>query len=366
MFPLGPVTLRMVLFFACLAIWLLAVIMRKRLDGQGLAILLILFFFASHLSALFVDANSSAPAEQILGRIQPILFWFSAPFIALAINSHVIIKHSANIIMYGGSVVALVIIASTAALLSGVLNPRLFYTWGAISGEFFFRSDTYFFFKGHFYVGMALVFSLLLRPKGWPLMASILTVALVASLTRGLILAVLVAIVFGLITNRRTGMLFIIFAASVVAAGFYGPEIIESLFGDKSREISLLTRVDDLNSFVRHFDLRIFFFGDGFGPLLNGRESIENSYLWAIWRFGVIGLIFWLSPFFVSYYYYRKIPKYSDFYALASTFFAGMLMLFLLTSVNPFINNSIGLLYALISIFALRRLSLLKSDEPNA
>ena len=55
----------------------------------------------------------------------------------------------------------------------------------------------------------------------------------------------------------------------------------------------------------------------------------------------------------------------SPIYRLASAYFFGTVMLYILTAFNPFINNSIGLMYLLCAIFSLRRLSRDASLPPS-
>ena len=139
-------------------------------------------------------------------------------------------------------------------------------------------------------------------------------------------------------------------------SSYYAQDIIEVLFRDSSRAGSTTVRIADMLSFLEGLDGTALFFGDGVGPLLNGRKSVENSYLWAVWRFGIVGLAFWLSPVVISFYYYRRIRRHSPFRKFASAFFYGMVILSIQTAFNPFLNNSIGISYALLAIFSLRRL----------
>jgi hypothetical protein len=355
-FPVGPVTLRMLLFATCLGVWLLAFGYRKRPEGQWLAFLLVYSFIGSLLFGLLVDATSGASWSRIAAEIQPLLFWLTAPFVAMAIDSPAMVKRSAQIIMYGGCLVACVILAITGALAVGLLPLAQFYTWSLNSGELFFRSDISFFYKGLFYVAVALVFTVVLKPRLWLVMSAILAFAIAASLTRGLMLASVLTVIFALMSARRHGTVLILVLIGTAISGLYGQDLIEVLFRDSSRASSSSVRAADMLSFWEGFDGATLFFGDGAGTLLNGRQGVENSYLWAIWRFGIVGLAFWLSPVIISFHYYRKIRRHSPFHKIASAFFYGMVMLSMQTAFNPFLNNSIGISYALLAVFSLRRL----------
>lgn len=364
-FSVGPVTLRMLLFAACLGVWLLASGYRKRPEGQWLAFLLVYSFIGSLLFGLLVDATSGASWSRIAAEIQPLLFWLTAPFVAMAIYSPAMVERSAQIIMYGGCLVACVLLATMGALAVGLLSLAQFYTWGTNSGELFFRSDISFFYKGLFYVAVALVFTVVLKPRLWLVMSAILAFAIAASLTRGLMLAPVLTVIFALMSARRHGTVLILVLIGTAISGLYSQDFIEILFRDSSRASSSSVRVADMLSFLESFDAATLLFGDGAGTLLNGRQGVENSYMWAIWRFGIAGLAFWLSPIIISFYYYRKISRHSAFRKLASAFFYGMVMLYIQTAINPFLNNSIGISYALLAIFSLRLLGRSQVETPE-
>lgn len=356
-FPVGPVTLRMLLFASCLAVWLVAAMYRKRSDGQGLAFLIVTAFIGSVLPGLVIVAVSGISGSRALGDILPMLFWITAPFVAMAIYSQVLVDRAAQIIMYGGLLVASTILAILIALTANFLPFAQFYNWATQSSEIFFRSGMSFFFKGHFYVGIALIFTVTLKPRHWKLMSVILALSIVASLTRGLMFATLLAVILALISTRSKGSLLLLVLAVVCVGVIYGQEIFKMFFGDESRAVSFAVRLDDFKVFLEAFTERTLFFGNGAGALLNDRQNFENSYMWGLFKFGIIGLTFMISPFVICLYYYRKVRGRGHHQRLAAAYFFGMVMLYVLTAINPFINNSIGISYALVAIFSLRRLS---------
>lgn len=357
-FSIGPITLRMLLFLASLLLWLSASFRRKRRDGQALAIFIVYMFFASILPGLFVDAIKGPLQLSVLSEIQPMLFWLTAPFVAMAIYDNLMVERAALVIMYGGLLVACFILAIMGALTLGVLPFTQFYSLTAGSGELFFRSETLFFFKGHFYVGLALIFVIILKPKHWRIVAFICAVAIAASLTRGLIFAALIASTFGLMSMRNYKVVMALALCGLLFVTLSGQSVILDFFNTNDRGVSLSVRQADFWYFFENFNLVKIVFGEGAGTLLNNRPAVENSYLWSIWRFGFLGLAFLTSPFLIGLYFYSKVGFGHEYHALASAFFYGIVMLFILTAINPFINNSIGISYALVAIFSLRRISL--------
>lgn len=88
-----------------------------------------------------------------------------------------------------------------------------------------------------------------------------------------------------------------------------------------------------------------FIFGTGYGTEIDGRLSgIEMSFLDILVEQGIIGLAIWVSLFllvFYNYYYvYKRGAKLNILDVSLMSAFVGLL---LLTNINPFINNPIGI-----------------------
>lgn len=355
-FSIGPISLRMLLFAACVvASLVVALTSTRQRDGLGTAVLLVLGFFASLLPGLLVDAENGTTISTIALELQPLLFWLMAPFVAMAMQDVKTIEKAASIILYGGLAVAVVTSALMAGLYVGAVNFGRLYLWADATDELFFRSRTNFFYKGHFFVGVALVFCIILTPRWWKSIAVVLGLSLILSLTRGLYLAVLIAIAMSFLSARRSFAVIVTIVIATTVVIVYGQVLINLIF-DPNRLISSQARSRDFAYFLATFDYKTLIFGDGTGVLLNGRRNIENSFIWMVWRFGICGLLFWFTPLFLVTRDFMKIPYGSDHHRIASAFFFGTVMLYVVTAFNPFVNNSIGLSYLLCAVFALRRL----------
>lgn len=356
-FSVGALSLRMLLFAAMLAASAIGMVSATRQrDGLGTANLLVLGFIVSLLPGLLVDAAWGTPTRIVVAGVQPLLFWLTAPFFALALQDVRTVQRGAGILLLGGVVVAITTTLLTIGINTGFVSFGSLYVWANETEEMFFRGTTNFFYKGHFFVAISLVFCVVLAPRWWKSMATILVLSLVLSLTRGLFLAVAVALALSFLSQRRHIYIVMAIVVTIIMIVFYGQFIIDMIF-DPTRVTSSQTRSRDISSFLATFDYNTLLFGDGFGKLLNGRTSVENSYLWVLWRFGIIGLSFTFLPLLMSMRYYFAIPQDSNAHSLASAYFFGMVMLYIVTAFNPFINNSIGILYMFCALFSLRRLS---------
>ena len=97
--------------------------------------------------------------------------------------------------------------------------------------------------------------------------------------------------------------------------------------------------------------------GQGLGVPISERVNVENTFLWALWKLGLPGVLFWLSPLLLCLIYYRRISRGNGALPLASAFVFGTVLVYVQTLSNPYLNNPIGLSYVLVSLFALRTLA---------
>jgi hypothetical protein len=356
-FPIEPITLRIAIFFFSLLVWFVAIAQGRHKSGQALALSIVYAFFIAHLPALLTDAMSLQLELQQSAQIQGLLFVLSAPFIAMAISSMNVVERNARIFVFGGLLSALGFIVLTLCLYFGIINFSAFYQWSSHSQEIFFRSEGNFFAKSLFFIGIALIFTVTLRPRFWILLSALLAACILVSLTRGLVAAAFIAIIYSLIQKRSYGAVYFIAILMLCGSIFYIREIQDFFIGSEDRASSLQLRLDDFESFLSRKSVWAILMGDGFGSSLNGRQAIESTYVWALWRFGILGLLFWISPFFIANYFYRKVRRGSKNRNLATAYFSGMVFLALATATNPWINTSIGTLYSLIAIFSLRQLA---------
>ena len=99
-----------------------------------------------------------------------------------------------------------------------------------------------------------------------------------------------------------------------------------------------------------------FIFGKGYGSEIAGRVTgIETSFLDILVEQGVIGLAIWLFLCLLVFYYYlygykRGVNIITEDVSLLGTF-VGVL---LLTNINPFINNPIGIVFFLVVLILSR------------
>lgn len=357
---IGPITARMLLFGACLGCTALLVLSgRVRGNGFLLACLLLLGFAVSHLPALIFGLMNGGPIRDIFLDVSPLLYWLMVPFFAIVLRSEEMIERTANLIKFSSVVLAVFYILSVFGLAFNLIDFPDFYQRLDSTGEFFFRGENLFFYKGFLYLGIGVIFFLALGGRLWRLFMALLVAALILTLTRGLILSTAIATVLLLWRMGRRQALAVAFLCIAFAAfsvWVYLPTLSRTDLLEQ-RAISNSIRFGDLAFMLGNFDLKTILLGEGFGAFINGRLSIENSYLTIWWKIGALALAFWMLPLALSWYYFSSMKRNSPQYRLAMAFFFGVILVYVQTATNPYLNNPIGLSFVIMAVFSLRKLS---------
>ena len=354
----GPVSLRMVLFAACLAATLVAILFpRRRSDGVLLAMLLVLIYLLVHVGGLVIGAIESNDPSQLPTEFQQSLYWLAAPFFALMIQSEDDVRRYASVAQGAGIGLACAYLVILAGLISGLISVSLVRAVLSRGGEISFRSGEFFIYKGFLYLGISIVFLVAIRGKYWALLATLAAFAMALTFTRGSILSTSAGVLLMLCVQRRWRVavpIMLLVAATAIFVWIYLPSVDPAALAN--RDQSTNQRLQDMTYMFYHARTSTFLVGEGYGSLINDRFNIENTFLWALWKLGTLGLLFWMIPLSLCVYYYTKIPN-SRSNPLANAYLFGTVVVYVQTSTNPLLNNPIGLSFVMLSIFSLRILS---------
>jgi hypothetical protein len=356
---LGPLTLRMVLFGTCLIVFAFSIYLRlRRLDGQRLAFGLLLFYLLVHIFGLIIGAVNGANTGDMFTEFQHSLYWLAAPFFAMVLQSPAMVQRASVVVRVAGVVLAVAYFMVLALLLFGKMSILEILPLLHDSGEVVVRGDNFLFYKGFLYLGIAVVFFVGIRGRFSMFLAGLVWVALVLTLTRGFLLSTSVAVLLMLATQVRRiaatfALIMIMIAAFVILV--YVPSQKVASFSENRSE-STNQRTHDLVAIIENMTPKTFLIGEGYAAEENDRQEIENSFLWAQWKLGVMGPVFWMTPLFLCAYFYLKIPDRRH-HRIATAYFFGTVVVYVETLTNPFLNNPIGLSYVLVAIFSLRTLS---------
>lgn len=356
----GPVTLRMILFVLCIFASIILLVSHKNNDG-GVVLFssgMSLAYMLVHSFGFFNGAVKGADWTDLLSDAQPSLYWMLAPFFAIMLGSVSVVQSTAKILCMSGVFLAIIYLIAVTGLWLGILDFESFYQKLNSTGEFFFRGENFFFYKGFLYLAISSVFLILMKDRLSSVGLFLILIALTLTLTRGFVISTAAAIIFMLLGLRQWKSLAVAFVLTLIAGflvWFYLPGT--SAGFSEQREVSNNVRLDDLSFMMEKASISTLMIGEGFGSYINERLNIENSFLWILWKLGVVGLIFWLFPLIMAFIYYYNINKNDANYYLGSAYFYSVLLVYIQTGSNPFLNNPIGLSFVLIALFSLRTLS---------
>jgi hypothetical protein len=356
---IGPVTLRMILFAVAVAasFWLA---LHRVDEGSSVrfAAGLVLAFLAVHIPPSIIGLLGGAHPGEVLLDVQPILYWLIAPFFAFVLCDVDVIRATSKLVWICAVLLATAYLAVLALLLTGTVDHLAFYQAASATGEFAFRSDTLLVYKAFLYLGVGVVFLIALRPKGYIWLLALVIPALVMTLTRGFLLSAAVAVLLMLLAERRLATALAALGCALAALWgiwYFAPGVLEGL--QDQREISNAIRMEDMRFIADEMTGDALVLGHGFGSPVIERLGIENSYLWLLWKGGLACLLFWIAPLVLCWRAYRTIGPRTPQAPLAAAFFYSVVLVYIQTATNPYLNNPIGLGFVLIALFALRRLA---------
>jgi hypothetical protein len=366
----GPVSLRMILFALAMGLSAIITIREKRIPGDYK--LLLLFFAITMMAGFLRGIYNGAQRIYWWEDVKPLLYFLILPFFAIAVTENTVIKNAASIIKLSALIQAIVFFILIFLLYIGWLPFQIFYKPAIQSGEFFFRGELTFFYKGFLYLCVGFIFFHFTGERNkWFVMTFVL-LAIVLTFTRGFLLALCLTYAVYYFTKR----LRLKAAAAAVAAVlilFFGQAAIgqlsqlidihkntHSVSADSqrahryshlgNRKFSDSERMQQIKEVFNGVTPVSFFIGHGFGVGTPGRPiHMEISYLEILHKQGLLGLAFWGYLFWLLVQKYRAAPDEP----IRNAFFFGTLFIFFQSLTNQFINNPIGLSMALLTLICL-------------
>jgi hypothetical protein len=363
LFPIGPMTLRMIIFALCIFVSFSFIFIRRKADGVVLGQYIAFSFIACILPSIIVGVIRQEQVIDILGQIMPMLYFLMGPFIGSVILSEKDVIITKNIIINCGFLVAASTLFLMIGLYLGIIPFNIFYSFTEGSEEFIFRGNWIFFYKGTFFVAIALIFVLNSGSKYRVVKIITMASAIAITLTRGFLIAVTFVYLLSALRRRKMFELISILFIASAAIFFWYDSILENIFYNTRRSDSILARSLDTDVFFANFNMYTLTVGNGPSSLLNEKLEIENSYLTVWWKFGTLGILFFLAPLFIAIRFLKEALNNRQNAEDAWSFFYGIVFLYIVTATNPFINNSIGIIYLLIALFCIRIIGIKVIDK---
>ncbi|MDR4949479.1 hypothetical protein [Neobacillus cucumis] len=280
------------------------------------------------------------------------------------------------------------------------------------TGDLFFRPSNSVFYKSHFYVLIGLVIALndlFNKSKSKLSIALVIfgSISVLWSETRGFLLAFMLSVFMiivldvkvlvdpikglvqklqKLIHNKQFIKKFTILILVVIAVPFMYKYMTLARFEvvtvEPSKNVQQdagaaqdQTQVNDISVnhrmefIVASKDILVhpvnLVFGTGYGTTIAGRiNGIEMSFLDILVEQGLIGLGTWMFLFLIIYFnYYTAYKKGHKLSTLEISLLAAFMGVLLLTNINPFINNPIGICFFLVLLIVSQQKKNLSKNE---
>ncbi|XJZ26972.1 hypothetical protein ACF5W4_16850 [Bacillota bacterium Lsc_1132] len=407
----GFISIRQILFIGLLLIYIVRIVKEKaifdkqrntflRFTPVAIGVYLILgWFIISSLIGLVHRHPLGAVASDFLRVIFFVVYFPLAYYLS---KDRFPIGKVITILKNCALVVAIfTVIVSFLGKTVFVNNFDEFYNFmnSIMHGDLFFRPSNGVFYKSHFFVLVGLVLSLndLLNKKFTKIDIILIifgSVSIIWSETRGFLLALILSLlmivlldikvivdpIMGFARKVQTILksqqfltkfviLFIIIIAVpnlynyMTLARFQTVKVEESTSPTHKQKV-VKQEVNDesvnarMKFIVASKDILIhptnLIFGTGYGTTIAGRiTGIEMSFLDILVEQGLIGLATWFFLFLLVYFnYYSAYKKGKKFSSLDISLLSVFMGILLLTNINPFINNPIGISFLLILLVA--------------
>jgi len=349
-FEIGPLTLRMYIFFFLLAMGTFYIMIKGSIDKIILG--LFCFFLLTIVVSTTFGIINNAELNLLFEDIKPLLYFMSILYLHQVITYDNIPK-IIRIIKISGLILAVAYIILIILLMFQYLNYRKFYSFISTSKEVMFRgSEGLFFYKGFLYLNIAFFFYFFSKSAKSKLISFFVATAIVLTLTRGFIFSLAICLFFYFVfLNKNIYKKLGFILLSIIGVVIYAIYIIP-LLGDKT--ISNSIRLTQIREVIDSTTIFSFFLGHGFGIGVPVRPiHMEISFLEIFHKQGLLGLMFWFSLFGIIVYYYGKIRTTSPSFN-PDAFFIGTLFIYIQTFTNPFLNNPIGMTFVIITLLVFK------------
>jgi hypothetical protein len=361
------ITLRMILFALAILFSMVHFLQGKKIKKEY--IILIAGFIVLSVIGLSRGIANGATTAFWWEDLKPLLYFFILPFFCFSITEAGAIKIPANIIKGAGICLSLSFFVTLFLIHSGIIPFSIFYHHVINTGEFFFRGELTFFYKGFLFLCIAFIFFHLTEVRYRFFWMTVMGIAIVLTITRGFWLALFLT--YALYYFRKTKIRSLVFALIAIAMATAGQSIISAtsqviykiqkeqgkavddvrkstLLGDrKYSDDGRLKQIMEVREKITFSSALV---GHGFGIGIPTRHvHMEISYLEIFHKQGLLGLAFWCSVLSLLIKKYRgSLPS-----ELSDAFFLSGLFVFIQSLTNQYVNNPIGLSVVLLSIVCL-------------
>jgi hypothetical protein len=359
-FKYQGISLRM-LFFSLNLIFFIIYMLRK-IKFNKHTIIISFMFILLHIFSLIVGIYNQAPLEYLKANFQGSLIFVLLPYYTFKIDQIQKIEHVISLMKKSAILLLVFHFLLLYLLYINFFNFSIFYQIVSEYQDIKFRDNVFFFYSGFLYTCIGVLIYMLEKNLKSKLMFILLFISVIVTLTRGFIFfTAFVVSLYYLIISKSIKLKISLIVLSSIFIILIIPFLSESR-SEKSKYISDDVRTQTLDQVLNKMSLSSIMLGHGFG---NGVEirpiAMENSFMDIFHKQGILGLFFWV--FILLYIFKLSIDlKNTRSANQGVVFMLGSLFIYLQSFSNPFVNNTIGIPFLLISIASLITLNKNKYD----
>lgn len=371
----GPISLRMILFSLAMVVTGVELLHGKRVPSELSRF--VFLFLASLGVATLIGILSGAPLANLIEDVKPLLYILILPFFYFALSDLPDVSVIRMLIIAGAVIMSMAFLLILSAIHSGLVPFLEFYDRVIGTKEFFFRGETTFFYKGFIYLCLAIVFAYFSDIRFRTIIIALLGFVIVLTFTRGFLLALAMTWLLYSLLERKyvnltagiSALVLIVFLAKPMI--YHLSTVVHTLKGYDERVVpktqllgnrdeSDSGRLEQIREVLAHVTPASVVVGHGFGNGIPSRPvHMEISYAEIFHKQGLIGLSIWAYLFLLIFRKFTQCKQEPD----AKAYFYSVSLLFFQSITNQFINNPIGLSFALLSLVLLDHMRF--KDQPN-
>ncbi len=307
------------------------------------------------IGGICIGALNNASTAYILNDIKPLLFIFYLIPLNYFLEDNENQESVIKIIKVSALILAILYLIYVVLVLF-IPIIKLIPLFLESHNEVFFRPNGLFFYKGFLTIMVGFIFYVYSNSRYKYAVSIILLSAMILTLTRGLLAALLCTFIgifiIDTLMKKKISKTKLILTPLVFLVILFGISFALSLYGDKSASDAIRFQIVD--QVMENMTALSLIIGHGLGIGVDVRElHMEIAFLEILHKQGIIGLSFWMYLFIQSFLYYRnsKLVRLK-----AKPFFLIILSIYLISFTNPFVNNPIGLYPLLLSFICLKKL----------
>ena len=347
LFDIGSLSLRMYLFVLTMGLAVVLIGSGQRINRNFLFMLLV--FTGLLIVSSVIGLINGGSISLILNDIKPLLSIYFIIFLYLTIRTEDDVQLIVKLIKFSAVVLSIIYLTLILLINLNLLPFETFYLAVADTEEFFFRGNFAFFYKGFIYICIGLIF-FSFSEKVNKLVILLLVASVILTFTRGLLVALMMTYVFYLIFIRKSALKLILlaFLLTVIIGLLW-----EFIYARMDRSYSDSMRIRQFEEVIKEVNPASALIGHGFGIGVPSRpERMEIVYLEVFHKQGVMGLLFWALVILLNWLLYHRAAK-NNHPQLSVPFLLAVVLIYLESFTNPYLNNPIGLAMISVSLVCL-------------